>query len=139
MLVKDVMTSSVVTIESDKTLQEAVGKMLDERVGSVVVVDDDTPVGMITETDALRAVHTAGKPYDEIGVTEVSSRSPITIDPNSSVMEAVNTMNENGIKKLPVMEGLDLVGIITITDITQTVSELRKEAIRLSEEPTEED
>lgn len=133
------MTTEVIKVETDSTLREAVGKMLRNGVGSVVVVDDDTPTGIITEKDALSAAYSTGASLEEIDVSDVARRTPVTTNPSQTVMGAMNEMIENNVKKLPVIEELELVGIVTISDISEQISEIRKEAVRLSEEPTEED
>lgn len=117
MSIRDIMSTELVTISPGGTLQEAVTKMLDERVGSVVVNGEDEPVGIITETDVLAVGTTFESPFSEIPVSRAMSRNPVTIDPDTSLEETVETMKAYGIKKLPVVEDGSLVGIITLTDL----------------------
>jgi CBS domain-containing protein len=131
MSIRDIMSTDLVTISSGGTLQEAVTKMLDERVGSVVVQDDDEPTGIITETDVLAVGTTYESPFREIPVARAMSSDPVTIAPKTSVEAAVETMQDYGIKKLPVVEGGTLVGIVTLTDLVYHQQELVEAAKEL--------
>lgn len=118
MQVREIMSSPVVTVRSDATLREAVGKMLDRGVGSVVVVDSG-PVGIVTSTDVLRAMYRGGGALADVAVTRVMSRELATATKKTSVTTALDTMERRKVKKLPVRDGIELVGIVTMTDIAQ--------------------
>lgn len=121
------MSTDLVTISSGGTLQEAVTEMLDERVGCVVVTERDEPVGIITETDVLAVGTTFERPFSEIPVSRAMSANPVTIAPDTSLEESVETMQQYGIKKLPVVEDGSLVGIVTLTDLVYHQHELGDE------------
>lgn len=131
MRIRDIMSTDLITISSGGTLQEAVTKMLDDRVGSVVVQDNDEPTGIITETDVLAVGTTYESPFSEIPVARAMSGNPVTIDPETSLEAAVETMQEYGIKKLPVVEDGTLVGIVTLTDLVYHQQELVEAAKEL--------
>lgn len=136
MLVEDLMTTDVVTAAHDATLRAAVEQLLSEGVGSVIVVDGDGyPVGMVTESDALRAAYETGLPLDEIAVADLSHRAVVTTPPDRTVQSVARRMAEEGVKKVPVMDGIELVGMITLTDVVWHLSEIRKEATELAEMP----
>ncbi|MFB6152447.1 MAG: CBS domain-containing protein [Haloarculaceae archaeon] len=128
MLVRELMTTDVVTVGIDATLREAVGRLLDEGVGSVVVVEDDTPAGFVTETDALRAAHDRGEPLQAIAVRDLAHPPVVTTDPDRTVRSVATTMADEGVKKVLVTEDLDIVGIVTLTDVVWHLSDIRKEA-----------
>lgn len=118
MTVAEIMTSPPVTVDPDTTLYDAIGVMLDHRIGSVVVVDSG-PVGILTRSDVLRAIyHESGSLRDQ-PVRVGMSTNPITTTPATPIDSALNTMEEHGIKKLPVVADLELVGIVTLTDIAR--------------------
>jgi CBS domain-containing protein len=122
------MATDVVTVLVDETLQTAVGRLLDEGVGSCVVVDaDGTPMGLVTESDALAAAHETGRPLSDLGVREVGHRAVVTTAPGRSVSSVVRTMIEAGVKKVPVVDGVDLVGMITLTDVVWHFADLKQE------------
>lgn len=138
MLVKDVMSTDVVTVDRDASLRDAVGQLLEHEVGSVVVVSDEgNPVGIVTETDALRAGYRTGDPFAEIRVMDLAHRPVITTSPSATVQWVARKMADNDIKKVPVMEDLSLVGIVTLTDIVWRLSDIRAEVGELSNAPEE--
>jgi CBS domain-containing protein len=127
MLVEDVMATDIVTCEAEATLRVAVERMLRAHVGSVIVTREGNPAGIVTETDALLAGYRTEKPFGEIPVRSVASDSLVTIQPSRTVRSAIQLMREEAIKKLPVVEGLDLVGILTMTDITRHYGDIVRE------------
>lgn len=133
------MSTELVTISPGGTLQEAVTKMLDERVGSVVVNGEDEPVGIITETDVLAVGTTFESPFSEIPVSRAMSENPVSIGPETSLEESVETMKAYGIKKLPVVEDGSLVGIITLTDLVYQQHELIDEIEQIEQQRSEVD
>ncbi|CAI49788.1 CBS domain protein [Natronomonas pharaonis DSM 2160] len=127
MLVKEAMTERVVTCHANVSLRTAAGRMLRNDVGSVIVRDDETPVGMVTETDALRAGFAADVAFSEIPVSKVMNRPLVTITKDKTLRRATERMEEENIKKLPVVEDFDLVGVLTAHDVIEHYHDLRKE------------
>ncbi len=116
MHVSQIMTKPVVTIDPDASVADVARKLRETNAGSVVV-EMDTPVGIITETDLIGVLADGGD-SEELTASEVMSSDLITVDGFESVENAVDLMKEHGIKKLPVMYGGALVGIVTTTDVT---------------------
>jgi len=117
-LVKDVMSRSVKTLPSDATVADAARAMTKWKIGSLVITEGHLPVGIITEGDVSKCVARGLDP----NTTKASARRRpvITVGPGERVEEAAKMMANAGVKKLPVMEGKKLVGIITQTDIVST-------------------
>ena len=116
--VKDIMTRTVRTIADGATELEAAKSMAKWKIGSLVIIHDGTPVGIITEGDISRIV---AEGLDPAGTTvSVGKKRLFTVPPDERVEGAAKTMAEAAIKKLPVMEDGKLVGIITQTDIVST-------------------
>lgn len=115
--VNDVMTSPR-TITSDTTLIEAARQLIDEGIGSLVIIEDDDPIGIITETDVVALV-AQGEGIGSIRVSEIMSTPLVTIEPSERLDTAATTMKDYDIKKLPVVDGDDLIGMVTTTDISQ--------------------
>jgi CBS domain-containing protein len=134
MSIRAIMSTDLVTISTGGNLQEAVTKMLDERVGSVVVQDNDVLTGIITETDVLAVGTTFENPFTEIPVVRAMSSDPVTIEPETSVEETVEMIEAYTIKKLPVVDDATLVGIVTLTDLVYHQQELVEEAKHLERE-----
>lgn len=128
------MTTDVVTVPETATLRDAVERLLTEDVGSVIVLsEEEHPVGIVTEEDALEAAYETGQPLDSIDVTDLSHKPVVTTKPSATVPYVASRMENKGVKKVPVMDDLDLVGIITLTDVVWALSDIRKEASALSE------
>jgi CBS domain-containing protein len=115
MRISDVMTEAAVTDRPDDTLQQAAGKMREQQTGSLLVLDGQDLVGIVTERDVLNAVATA-TPLD-MPVSEVMSKDLITVEPGTSLREAARIMTERWIRHLPVLEGGRLVGIVSQRDL----------------------
>jgi CBS domain-containing protein len=128
MLVAEIMVEDVVTCDPDATLRKAGKRMLDRGAGSVVVVLEDTPVGILTETDALRAGVATDRPFDDVTVREVASHPVVTIPGDATVRKAVSRMTDEGIKKLPVVEDAELTGIVTRSDVASHYRAFVREA-----------
>ena len=127
MLVEDLMSTDVVTCDASGTLRETVRPMLRERVGSVIVTESGDPAGIVTETDVLQAGYATDAPLSEIPVRKVMSSPLVTVSPSKTVRGAIEQMEGRGVKKLVVVEELEVVGILTATDLTRHYSEIRSE------------
>ena len=117
--VSRLMTSGVLTVATDTTVREAAETLLEERVGSLVVVDEETgPVGMFTNTDLAEFV-SGGDAGDEATVSEYMSARVITVGVEESIRDAAARMISNGIHHLPVTDGEgDVVGMLSTMDLT---------------------
>jgi CBS domain-containing protein len=135
MRVEDVMSTEVVTVDGDATLEAAAKAMTEARVGSVLVRGDR--VGILTETDAVRAGYELDEPFSAIQVEQVATWDPVTVGPGDSVDRAVATMVDAGVKRLPVRDGIDLVGVVTVTDVARHVPERVREVRRAASERRE--
>jgi CBS domain-containing protein len=118
--VKDIMTKDVVTIETSKTVFEAADLMAKSGLGCLIVVIQAFPVGIITERDIVRRI-VAKRASLDLKVTEVMTKSLITIDPDTSLREAARVMSTNKIRRLPVLKNNKLVGIVVASDFVRNV------------------
>ncbi|MCS7093931.1 MAG: CBS domain-containing protein [Candidatus Aenigmarchaeota archaeon] len=116
MLVKDVMNKNVVVAKPTVTLREASKVMGEMNMGSLVIMEDEKIVGIVTSTDILKAIGD-GKDPDKTTTQDIMSREIITIQADEEVCKAVEIMVKHKIKRLPVMMNDKLVGIITVSDI----------------------
>lgn len=127
MQVADLMSSPAVTVERETTIHRAIGQMLKQKVGCVVVVVDGNAAGILTRSDALRGAYHAGGNLEEIPVERAMSSNPVTTTRSRTVRKALRTMETNSIKKLPVVEDFEPVGIVTMTDIAQKMPQRVRE------------
>jgi CBS domain-containing protein len=116
MLVKDVMNKNVVVAKSDVSIREATKVMNKFHIGSIVVVKGEKIVGIMTERNVLKAV-ASGKDMDSTMIEDIMSMNVVTTDPEATIESAVDLMVQPKIKKLPVVEGNKIRGIITASDI----------------------
>lgn len=131
MLVRELMTTEVETVERDRSLRDAVAVMLKHGIGSVVVTVEDEPTGIVTENDVLRAGYASGRPFCEIPVSKAMSHSLVTISETTTVRKAAKKMGAEDVKKLPVADGMELVGILTLTDIVNRQADILREVRQL--------
>ena len=121
LLVRDVMTKDVKVVGPDSSVHKVVAAMNKYNVGSIIVVQDDKPVGVISERDVLRRVVEPCLSPETITAKQIMTSPVITICESASVDEVVKLMAEKRVRKIPVMKKDKLVGIITYTDILSTV------------------
>ncbi len=119
---EDVMSKDVITISSDNSVFSAAKIMSDSRVSCIIVIDNESVVGILTETDILKKVAANENNFDKIMVGQIMSSPVESIPRNLSVLEAGRIMIEKHIKRLPILEGKKLVGIVTQTDLARTLA-----------------
>ena len=138
MLVKEVMNRAVKTVRSTDTVKSAAQLMNESEVGSLVVVSGTGEViGIVTERDILIEVVATGKSADDLKVEDIMTKELVTVSPDNSLEEAADLMTKNKIKKLPVVVGGKLVGIVTATDLIAYENKLiEKIATILTVSPT---
>lgn len=130
MFVKDVMTKKVVAINQNATVQEASNKYRDFKVGCLVVTDDGGDcVGIVTERDIIERTICRHKNPEQTKVAEIMSSKIITVQALDTLEKASKIMKDNNIKKLPVVLNEELVGIITVTDISKKLPDLAKKLL----------
>jgi CBS domain-containing protein len=117
--------SSVFSVPAMATVAEAVRVMNSHKVGSVVVLQQSSLVGIFTERDVLTRVVAAGRGAETTSVGEVMTRTPVTISPHASVEQVMAVMTERRVRHLPVIdERTDAVlGLISIGDIMRWLVE----------------
>ncbi|MGQ3328260.1 CBS domain-containing protein [Halorubrum sp. FL23] len=127
MLVEDVMTTDLVTCDARAPVRVAVERMLRNRVGSVVVTNEGSPAGIVTEADVLHAGYATDDPFSEIPLRKTMSSPLETIQPRKPLRTATDRMRTEGIKKLVVVDGLTPVGIVTTGDIVDNYAGIKRE------------
>jgi CBS domain-containing protein len=114
---REIMTPGVVTAHADTEVRDVARLMRDRNVGSVVICDPEGgPAAMVTDRDLAVGVVAGGRPGSE-PVSEHVSTPLVTGEPRMGLEEAAALMVQHGIRRLPVVEGDELVGIVTLDDI----------------------
>ncbi|MGB7859274.1 MAG: CBS domain-containing protein [Acidimicrobiia bacterium] len=133
MRIRELMTKDILTVGPETSLKEAARRMLEASVSGLPVTDGGRLVGIITEADFVRSeagrsakkragllrflAKDEGIPSHELLVGDVMTRDVHTIGPDADHVEAARTMSIDGVKRLPVLEEGDLVGLVSRTDI----------------------
>lgn len=126
MLVMEAMTRNVVTIDSTDTVFDACMKYKERRVGCLVVVENETCVGIVTERDLIERSICARRDPDTTRVREIMSSGVKIVYALDTIEKALEIMRQYKIKKLPVISSEKVVGIITMTDIAEARPDLSK-------------
>ena len=121
--VEDVMSKRVQTIPSWCMVDEALKIMTDEDVGSLVVMDEKDPIGILSERDLVSRLMAKGKPPENTLVTEVMSGDIVKLTRGKSLKEAAKTMNSKK-SRLLVFDGKQNIGIVTATDVVRGIHEI---------------
>jgi CBS domain-containing protein len=132
MKIEQAMIKNVVTLQEDVSAYEAVKLMNENGIGCLVVLQYGQVVGIITERDMLERVLEKCKNPKETKVTEIMTKRVIVGKPSMQLDEAAKLMFENRVKKLPIVDGNHLVGLVTLTDLARIVS-LDKNSMELIE------
>jgi CBS domain-containing protein len=119
MEIRQIMSKQVKTVPMDTTVQKAVEIMNKNRINCLLVTYNEQIAGILTERDMLERVLETGKNPKELKVSEIMTRQVIVGKPTMKLVEASKFMFEKKVKKLPIMENNQLVGILTLTDIAR--------------------
>jgi CBS domain-containing protein len=127
------MVTDVVTVGANVNVRKAVRVMNDFEIGCLIVVENGSVVGILTERDVLKRVVDEGRKPEETLVKDVMSKPLITISSEASLENAIELMFKHKIKKLPVVENGKLVGLVTFTDLVRAEPTLIQTIKRLME------
>jgi CBS domain-containing protein len=118
-LVRDAMTKNPKVVRRDTSVQEIVATMNSFDISSVIVVQEQRPVGIVTHKDIVAKVVQPRIPPDALKAIEIMSTPVVTISEDASIEEAARLMSRKRIKKLIVVSNEKLVGIITSMDLVR--------------------
>ena len=123
MKVRELMTTEPITVETKATLGEVATLMKQQDCGSIPVVEGRRLVGIVTDRDIVVRGVAVGKDPKTQRVSEVMSADPVTVGPDDDVTDAEKKMADRQIRRLPVVEGGKLVGIIVTAQIARAGNE----------------
>jgi CBS domain-containing protein len=123
-IVRDVMSKNVKVVRPDTTMKEVVATMNKFDIGSIIVVQGERPVGIITERDILRRQVEPCLAPETLTARHVMTSPLVTINEEASIEEAARLMAKKKAKRLPVMNNGKLMGILSYTDIVFKVPEM---------------
>jgi len=122
MKVREAMTGGAECVGEGETLVEAARKMADLDVGSLPICGDDNRLkGMVTDRDIVVKVLARGQDANTVKAGELGDGKPVTIGADDSLEEALRTMSEHQVRRLPVIDGHDLVGMLSQADLVKAL------------------
>ena len=119
-LVRDIMARNIKTVRTDDSVHDAALKMNKFNIGSVIVTNNGRPVGIITERNILDRIVVPRLDADIVRTKDIMSSPLITVDIHTAVDEAAQIMAKKKIKKLPVIEGGKVIGVVSTSDIVRS-------------------
>jgi CBS domain-containing protein len=117
--IKEVMTRDVRACEPNATVAQAAKVMAQEDVGPVPIVEDGRLAGLVTDRDIVVRVVAEGRDPNTTTVREIASTKLVTVSPDDDLDEALKLLAERQVRRLPVVEGDRLVGIVAQADIAR--------------------
>ncbi len=109
----------VFKIDASATVLDAVKRMVEANVGSLLVTDGDNVVGIVTERDYLRRVTLEGRDEKAARVREIMSSPLVYVTPETTIDECMAVMTDRRIRHVPVVDGADVVGVVSIGDVVK--------------------
>jgi CBS domain-containing protein len=115
--IRDVMTADPHTVAADATLQDAAREMRGDDIGAVLVEDDGSVTGILTDRDIVVRAIAEGRDPSSTKVGDVASRDVKTLSPDSSVEDAIKIVREQHVRRIPVVQDGRPAGIVSIGDL----------------------
>lgn len=128
--VKDYMDRDFPTIQVEASAVEAAKALNTTKKGYIIVLEKGKPLGIVTEWDLVSKVLAAEKDPKKLSLGQVASTPLITVDPDKDLIEASELMQKNGVKRLPVVKGGVIYGVITSTNIAQKCGEYVNKSVK---------
>lgn len=126
--------TTIHSIAPDGTVFEAVTCMVENNIGAILVLADDTIKGIMTERDYLRFITDRGRTARDTLVSDLMTSKVIYLTPDTSLDEAMAIMTEARIRHIPILDGSNLLGIVSIGDLVKQISSNREVQLRNLEE-----
>lgn len=116
--VRDIMEKNVITISHDKTVLDAALMLKEKKISFLVIMNDNTPIGLVTERDIVRKIAAENKQASTVPLEDIMSKKFRWVEPSTDIDTAVQKMINNNIRRLVVLENEKLAGVVTQTDLT---------------------
>ena len=124
--VKELMIKNVISVDSSDSLQNVAKKLYLKRVGSAIVMENDKPVGIITNRDIVNCIGTFDMSL-ESPASKIMSSPLIYVHPDESIIEVAEIMTSKNIRKIPVIVNNKVLGIISASDLVVIFTMLKEE------------
>ena len=125
MKVQDFMTRLIITVEVDTLVKDAAKLMAAEDVGSLLVTKSDVLAGMVTRRELIGAHLLSEESYQTLTVEDIMTTPVITIGPEADLGQTIALMNQTGIRRIPVIEGNDIIGLVCTSDVIRVLATMK--------------
>mgnify|MGYP005626324137 CR=1 FL=1 len=115
--IRDIMEKDVITIENGKTAQDAAKIIAEKDISFLVILNEGKPQGVLSESDFVRKIAVEDKKASEIKISEIMSYKFRSVEPTTTIEDAIQKMLNNNIRRLLILDNEKLVGVITQTDL----------------------
>lgn len=123
MKAKDIMSKEIASIKSDESIERAAQLMKEHNVGSIPVCCDNKVVGIVTDRDIALRSSASGSDTKQQKVSDVMSKNPVVGNPEMDVNDVARLMSDNQIRRMPIVDNNNLVGIVSLGDISTEPSQ----------------
>ena len=134
MEVKDFMTSLIVTVEIDTPVTEAAKLMALDDVGSLIVTKSEELAGLVTRREIVGARLFSEESYKSLLVGDVMITPVVTVGPDADLGQVIGLMNKPGRHRVPVIEGNDIIGMVSASDVIRVLATMKLIADGISED-----
>jgi len=117
--IRDIMQKNVITIEHDKTAHDAARLISEKDISFLVIMKDNTPIGVLTESDFVKRLSAKDKKASDVIISEIMSNKFRWVNPETEIEDAIQKMLNNNIRRLLILDDDKLVGVLTQTDLTE--------------------
>lgn len=122
-------SGKIFSVEPSTIVYQAIEVMAQKNIGGLLICENDKLVGIFTERDYARKLILKGKSSKDTTIGELMTKSPFTVTSDSSIEECMQLMSNRRIRHLPVVDGENLVGVISIGDVVRFIIEEQKSII----------
>jgi CBS domain-containing protein len=119
------MTALIITAEADTPVKDAAKLMAAEDIGSLLITKSDVLAGMITRREMIGAHLLSEKSYQSLTVGDIMTTPVVTIGPDADLGQIIALMNQTGKRRIPVIEGNDIIGLVSTSDVIRVLATMK--------------
>ncbi|MGY5863074.1 MAG: CBS domain-containing protein [Candidatus Thorarchaeota archaeon] len=125
MKVRDFMTALIITADVDTPVKAAAKLMAAEDIGSLLVTKADVLAGIVTRRELIGAQLHSEKSYQSLTLEDIMTTPVVTIGPDADIGQTIALINQTGRRRIPVIEGTDIIGVVTTTDVIRVLATMK--------------
>ena len=133
------MTSLIVTAEIDTPVREAAKLMALDDVGSLIVTKSDVLAGLVTRREVIGARLFSEEAYQTLVVGDIMTTPVVTVGPDADLGQVIGLMNKTGKRRIPVIEGDEIIGMVSASDVIRVLATMKLIADGISDDEDDED